>query len=188
MSRVFAYCRVSTTDQTTENQAREIAAAGFQVDPRRLVSESVSGSTVAMERPGFAKLLERMEPGDILVVTKLDRLGRNAIDVDTTVGTLAAAGLKVYCLALGGADLTSPAGAMTMRVLAAVAQFERDLIIERTVAGMERAKAEGKSIGRPHSADPVEIAKWRKEHGASQATTAAYFGVSASTVKRACAA
>ncbi|AJY07299.1 hypothetical protein AK36_375 [Burkholderia vietnamiensis LMG 10929] len=79
MSRTFAYARVSTSDQTTTNQLREIEAAGFSVDKRRVVSESISGSVSADQRPGFAKLLDRMEEGDVLIVTKLDRLGRNAM-------------------------------------------------------------------------------------------------------------
>jgi putative DNA-invertase from lambdoid prophage Rac len=85
VARTFAYCRVSTVDQTTENQVREIAATGFAVEPYRVVSETISGSTPATERPGFAKLLDRLEMGDVLVVTKLDRLGRNAMDVRSTV-------------------------------------------------------------------------------------------------------
>lgn len=147
--RVFAYCRVSTTDQTTDNQAREIAAAGFAIQPRRTVSETISGSVAAAQRRGFAKLIDRMEAGDVLVVTKLDRLGRNAMDVRSTVESLAANGIRVHCLALGGVDLTSAAGKMTMQVLGAVAEFERDLLIERTQAGISRARAEGKAFGRP---------------------------------------
>ena len=73
--RTFAYCRVSTTDQTTDNQAREIAASGFTVQPARIVVETISGSVATSERPMFSKLVERMEHGDVLVVTKLDRLG-----------------------------------------------------------------------------------------------------------------
>jgi putative DNA-invertase from lambdoid prophage Rac len=149
MSRVFAYCRVSTVDQTTENQIREIEAAGFAIQPRRAVAETISGSLQASARPAFAKLLERLEPGDVLVVTKLDRLGRNAIDVRQTVEQLAGRGVRVHCLALGGVDLTAPAGKMTMQVIAAVAEFERDLLVERTQAGLARAKGEGKTLGRP---------------------------------------
>jgi putative DNA-invertase from lambdoid prophage Rac len=148
-SRVFAYCRVSTVDQTTENQIREIEAAGFAIQPRRAVAETISGSLQASARPAFAKLLERLEPGDVLVVTKLDRLGRNAIDVRQTVEQLDGRGVRVHCLALGGVDLTSPAGKMTMQVIAAVAEFERDLLVERTQAGLARAKGEGKILGRP---------------------------------------
>jgi len=149
MTRVFAYCRVSSTDQTTQNQTTEIKAAGFSIEDHRLIEESISGSVVAKKRPGFTKLIERMESGDILIVTKLDRLGRNAMDVRSTVEQLSGMGVRVYCLALGGADLTSSAGKMTMQVIAAVAEFERDLLIERTQSGINRAKAAGKKIGRP---------------------------------------
>ena len=106
MPRTFAYVRVSTTGQTTENQIQEIEAAGFQVEPRRIVTETVSGSTAIAQRRGFSRLMDKLESGDILIVTKLDRLGRDAIDVSTTVRTLAEMGVRVYCLALGGADLT----------------------------------------------------------------------------------
>ncbi|WP_312119164.1 recombinase family protein [Pantoea vagans] len=149
MSRVFAYCRVSTLEQNTENQRREIEAAGFAIRPQRLIEEYVSGSVAAAERPGFMRLLDRMENGDVLIVTKLDRLGRNAMDIRTTVELLATSEIRVHCLALGGVDLTSPAGKMTMQVISAVAEFERDLLIERTHAGIARAKASGKRFGRP---------------------------------------
>ena len=79
MTRVFAYCRVSTSGQTTDNQIQEIAAAGFNVLQTRAIAETISGSIAACERPGFKKLMEKLEAGDVLVVTKLDRLGRNAI-------------------------------------------------------------------------------------------------------------
>jgi putative DNA-invertase from lambdoid prophage Rac len=148
MPRVFAYCRVSTTGQTTENQVHEIAAAGFAIEPQRVVEEVVSGSHAASQREGFSRLLERLEAGDTLVVTKLDRLGRNVVDVNTTVARLAEMGVKVHCLQINGTDLTSAAGQMTMNVLAAVAQFERDLLIERTQSGLRRAWAEGKKSGR----------------------------------------
>ncbi|GGB43585.1 transposase [Sphingomonas metalli] len=153
MSRTFAYARVSTAGQTTENQVREIAAAGFAVEPHRVVSETVSGSEAIGRRRGFSRLLDRMEAGDVLIVTRLDRLGRDAIDVSATVARLADMGVRVHCLALGGIDLTSSAGRMTMGVINAVAQFERDLLIERTQSGLARAKAQGKRLGRPHSLD-----------------------------------
>lgn len=149
MSRVFAYCRVSTLEQNTENQRREIEAAGFAVKSQRLIEEHISGSVAASERQGFIRLLDRMENGDVLIVTKLDRLGRNAMDVRKAVEQLAASGIRVHCLALGGVDLTSPAGKMTMQMISAVAEFEKDLLIERTHAGIARAKASGKRFGRP---------------------------------------
>src|SRR5262249_49143547 len=134
--------------QTTENQVREIVSAGFAIEPHRVVEETVSGSSAVSQREGFKRLLDRLERGDVLVVCKLDRLGRDVVDVVTTVNRLAAIGVKVHCLQLGGTDLTSAAGRMTMNVLAAVAQFERDLLIERTQSGLQRAWAEGKKSGR----------------------------------------
>lgn len=110
MSRVFAYCRVSTADQSTDNQVHEIRAAGFDLQPKRIVAECISGSVPAMERQGFRKLIERLEWDDVLVVTKLDRLGRNAIDVRATVEWLAHEKVRVHCLALGGADLSRRGG------------------------------------------------------------------------------
>ncbi len=151
MSRVFAYCRVSTFDQNTANQRMEIQTAGFDVHPQRFIEEHISGSVAACERPGFIRLLDRMESGDILIVTRLDRLGRNAIDIRKTVEQLASSNIRTHCLALGGVDLTSPAGKMTMQVISAVAEFERDLLIERTHSGIARAKANGKQFGRPPS-------------------------------------
>lgn len=148
MSRTFIYARVSTLDQNTDNQIHEIESAGFAVNKRRIVRESISGSIAASQRPQFARLLDRLEPGDVLIVTKLDRLGRNAMDVRGTVEQLAADSIRVHCLALGGVDLTSAAGKMTMSVLSAVAEFERDLLVERTQAGLSRARAKGKTLGR----------------------------------------
>ena len=186
MARTFAYCRVSTIEQTTENQVREIAASGFSIEPRRMVAETISGSTPALQRPGFSKLLDRLEGDDILVVTKLDRLGRNAMDVRATVELLAERGVRVHCLALGGVDLTSPAGKMTMAVIAAVAEFERDLLIERTQAGLKRARAAGKSIGRPSALTEDQrrqVLQCRHE-GLSLGQLAKRFGVSRAAIQR----
>lgn len=186
MSRTFAYCRVSTAEQTTDNQVREVAVAGFSVDPRRVVSETISGSTPAAERPGFAQLLIRLEAGDVLIVTKLDRLGRNAMDVRSTVEDLAKRGVRVHCLALGGVDLTSAAGKMTMSVIAAVAEFERDLLVERTQAGLARAKASGKAVGRPPALTDEQrraVVKARRE-GMSLGQLARQYGVSRAAIQR----
>ncbi len=154
MPRTFAYVRVSTAGQTTENQVREIEAAGFKVDPHRVVSETISGSSSIDQRPAFKQLLVRLERDDVLLVTKMDRLGRDAIDVATTVAKLADLGVRVHCLALGGIDLTSAAGRMTMGVINAMAQFERDLLIERTHSGLDRAKANGTVLGRKSTLKP----------------------------------
>lgn len=185
--RVFAYCRVSTNDQSTENQLREIASAGFAVSNRRTMSETVSGSVDAAQRLGFTKLLDRMEEGDVLVVTKMDRLGRNAMDVRGTVERLSESGIKVHCLALGGMDLTSPAGKMTMGVINACAEFERDLLIERTQAGLARAKAMGKALGRPQKLTGEQVVAVRARLAASDsvAAIARDFKTSRQTIMRA---
>ncbi|MBP6781808.1 MAG: recombinase family protein, partial [Ottowia sp.] len=124
------------------------------------------------ERRGFRKLQEKLEAGDVLIVTKLDRLGRNAIDVRQTVEALAKAGVKVHCLALGGVDLTSPAGKMTMAVISAVAEFERDLLVERTQAGLARAKSEGKVLGRPRALTDAQEADALQRIAGGQAIAA----------------
>jgi putative DNA-invertase from lambdoid prophage Rac len=187
MARTFAYVRVSTSGQTTENQVREIEAAGFKVDHRRVVSETVSGSSAIEQRPGFMRLVDRLEAEDVLIVTKLDRLGRNAIDVATTVAKLGDMGVRVHCLALGGVDLTSAAGKMTMGVINAVAQFERDLLIERTNSGLARAKAEGATLGRPAtlSTDQREAVAAALQAGESVSALAREYGTSRQTIMRA---
>ena len=187
MARTFAYCRVSTADQTADNQVRELEAAGFSIDPKRVVTETVSGSIPAMEREGFARLVDRLEDGDVLIVTKIDRLGRNAMDVRATVDRLEGEGVRVHCLALGGVDLTSAAGRMVMTVICAMAEFERDLLVERTQAGLSRAKAEGKVLGRPRALSDRQEAEVRVKRaaGASLGTLARVYGVSRSAIQRA---
>jgi putative DNA-invertase from lambdoid prophage Rac len=183
--RTFAYLRVSTVGQTTDNQLLEIQAAGFVVEPQRVVAETVSGSVPAFQRPQFSKLLERIETGEILIVTKLDRLGRNASDVRSTVERLTGMGVKVHCLALGGVDLTSPSGKMIMSVLISVAELERDLLVERTQSGLARAKAQGKKLGRKPKLTPEDRSQIRvlKTQGASLATLAKQYGVSRSLIQ-----
>ncbi|MFM0165717.1 recombinase family protein [Paraburkholderia sediminicola] len=186
MMRTFLYARVSTTDQSTDNQVIEVSAAGFKVEGHRIVSECVSGSIAACERKGFTKLLDRLEANDVLLVTKLDRLGRNAMDVRQTVERLADMGVRVHCLALGGIDLTSPAGKMTMGVITAVAEFERDLIIERTSAGLKRAVAEGKKLGRRPAlcAEQRALVKERLQAGVSVAAIAREMLTTRQTIMR----
>ncbi|MDZ9007719.1 recombinase family protein, partial [Escherichia coli] len=91
MSRIFAYCRVSVDDLTTQNQVEAVKRAGYEVKPSRVIEEVISGATPAMDRPQFVKLVDKLEEGDCLVVTKIDRLGRDNIDVQKTVtmGTVA---------------------------------------------------------------------------------------------------
>jgi putative DNA-invertase from lambdoid prophage Rac len=164
----------------------EIKAAGFAIEKHRLVEENISRSVVAKQRPGFIKLVDRMEKGDILVVTKLDRLGRNAMDVRATVEQLASSGIRVHCLALGGVDLTSPSGKMTMQVIAAVAEFERDLLIERTQSGIIQAKAAGKRFGRRPSlnAEQQAVVLEKLNAGVSIAEIAREFKTTRQTIMR----
>src|SRR5215217_3404976 len=186
MPRTFAYLRASTTGQTTDNQLQELAAAGFKVEPRRVVTETISGNVATAQRRGFTRLLDRLEAGDVLVVTKLDRLGRNVMDVGSTVTRLAELGVRVHCLALGGVNLASSTGKLTMNVINAVAEFERDLLIERTQAGLSRAKAEGKRLGRPASltAEQRKEVVRRLEEGATVSALAREFKTSRQTILR----
>ncbi len=187
MSRTFVYARVSTIEQEPQNQINEIEAAGFRVEPHRIISETVSGSVAIVQRKGFLRLLDKMEKDDVLIVTKLDRLGRDAIDVSTTVARLEQEGIRVYCLALGGVDLTSSAGKLTMGVINAVAQFERDLLIERTQAGLARAKSEGKVLGRPPalSGEQQDLVRQRLANGESVSAIARDIKTSRQTIMRA---
>jgi len=186
LGRTFAYCRVSTVDQTTDNQVREIEAAGFAIEPKRIVAETVSGSVAARERKGFTSLFDKLEDGDVLVVTKMDRLGRNAMDVRATVESLAAMGVRVNCLALGNVDLTSAAGKMTMGVINAVSEFEKDLLIERTQAGLQRARAQGRTLGRPPTLTGEQQADVRasRAQGMSLGALAKRYGVSRAAIQR----
>ena len=185
MSRTFAYLRVSTTGQTTENQLLEIQSAGFAVDPNRVISETVSGSVPAFKRPEFAKLVDRLEKSDVILTTKLDRLGRNTVDILNSVEKLSNLGVRVHCLALGGMDLTSAAGKMTLSVISAVSCMELDLLKERTAAGLVRARAAGKKFGRPATLSPQAKASIiaEKTAGASYADLAKQHGVTRSAIQ-----
>lgn len=125
-----------------------------------------------------------MESGDVLIVTKLDRLGRNAMDVRQTVEQLTTIGVRVHCLALGGVDLTSAAGKMTTQVLDAVAEFERDLLIEPTQSGLKRAKAEGKKLGRPEAIATTDAVRRLNAKDMTQAEVARELNIGIATVKR----
>ena len=184
MSRVFAYARVSTVTQLTENQREQIAHAGYSIEPRRYVEETISGSVPASQRPGFQKLMDRMEKGDTLIVTKLDRIGRDSIDVQQTVTLFAEAGMRLIVLQLGTLDLTSSSGAMIVKMLAAVADFERELIIERTQAGQARARAAGTHMGRPAKTTEEERKAIRKAllQGETVTSMAIAFDVSRATI------
>lgn len=146
----FGYGRVSTQTQSPENQRLEISKAGYPLHNDFWFEDiGISGKVCAKLRPEFSNLLLKIRTGETLVVSKLDRLGRDAVDVMQTIRLLGDRGVKVIVLQLGCTDLTSSAGKLLLSMLAAVAEMERDLLVERTHAGLQRAKAKGKTLGRP---------------------------------------
>ncbi|NMP17514.1 recombinase family protein [Thalassotalea sp. Y01] len=184
MSRTFAYCRVSTHEQDTNNQKLAITNAGYEVREDRVVSETISGSVRALERPEFKRLVDRLEDGDQLVVLKIDRLGRDNIDVQKTISLLIEKGIGVVSLDLPVPDLSSPEGKMMLQMFTAFAEFERNRLIERTQQGLARAKAEGKQLGRPKATDTTIKVQQAKSEKLSQSQVASKLGLSLPTVKR----
>ncbi|ROQ71903.1 recombinase family protein [Vibrio crassostreae] len=183
--RIFAYCRVSTTEQTTENQILAIRQAGHNVINSRVISETVSGSTKATDREQFSNLLKhKLEIGDTLVVLKLDRLGRDNIDVQQTIDLLSKNGIRIICLDLPVADLSSPEGKLMLQMFSAFAEFERNRIRERTQEGLARAKLEGKKLGRPQAKATTHKVQGCKSLGMSQSKTAIHLHLGIATVKR----
>ena len=188
----IAYYRVSTADQSIEAQRH---AMGGTFD-REFSDEGVSGGVMAADRPGFAKLLEIVREGDTLCVYAVDRLGRDALDVQATVRRLLDKGVAVEVHGLG--TIARGVGELILAVLAQVADMERRRILERTEAGRAAARAalettgrthRGKeSLGRPKAQDGAAVVAWRKTNGASIKGTAQHFGLSEATVKRYCAA
>ena len=185
--QTFVYARVSTVDQTTDNQLLEIEQAGYEADT--VYTDTVSGKVPAEDRPEFGKMLDtitRTRKPKRLIVTKLDRLGRDAIDILTTVRKLSELECAVKVLQLGELDLTSSAGKMVLSTLSAVAEMERDILVERTKAGLARARAEGKQLGRPKLVDKKSAADIQKKLGSgiSVAQIARDHGVSRMTIMR----
>ena len=192
----IAYFRVSTSDQSIDSQ-RLALGGGFD---QEFSDEGVSGGTMAAARPGFAEMLSKVRSGDALYVYAVDRLGRDALDVQATVRKLIETGVTVHVHGIG--PIGRGVGEIILAVLAQVADLERQRIAERTRLGREAARkaleATGRThrgkdgLGRPRAASGPEIAKWRYANGrngqrASIAEAAAHFGVSRATVKRYCA-
>lgn len=185
MSRTFAYCRVSTSEQTTENQIIAIRQAGYDVLDSRVVSEVVSGGVQAMKRKAFSELVNhKLEAGDKLVVLKLDRLGRDNIDVQQTISMLLDKGIDVVSLDLPVSNLASAEGKLMLQMFSAFAEFEKSRITERTKEGLDRAKKEGKKLGRPVATDTYKRVQESKAIGLSQAKAASALGLGIATVKR----
>jgi putative DNA-invertase from lambdoid prophage Rac len=190
----IAYYRVSTTDQSIEAQRAALNQA-HKID-REFKDEGISGAVLAADRPGFSSLLQYVREGDTLHVYAVDRLGRDAIDVQSTIRALIAKGVIVEIRGLG--QIAQGVGELIIAVLAQVADMERQRIRERTATGRELARAtlaatgkthRGKeSLGRPTVGNAEAVRAWRMEHSASIKNTAEHFSLSESTVKRYCSA
>jgi len=185
MGRTFAYCRVSTIEQTTENQILAIRNAGYEIIDSRVISETVSGSTKSSDRKQFKSLLShKLEKGDTLVVLKLDRLGRDNIDVQQTIQILCDMQVQIVCLDLPVSNLNSSEGKLMLQIFSAFAEFERNRIRERTQEGLTRAKAEGKKLGRPKAIHTTKLVQKCKLDGMSQSKSADCLNISIATAKR----
>ncbi|MWL87681.1 recombinase family protein [Cupriavidus sp. SW-Y-13] len=190
MSNIL-YTRVSDVSQSVETQRQTMQRDGLKFD-KEFSDEGVSGAVLAANRPGFAALLSYVREGDVVHVYAVDRLGRDAIDVQTTIRALLDKGVQVDVRGLG--LIGKGVGELIVAVLAQVAEMERNRIRERTAAGRDTAKAalaatgkthRGKeSLGRPVKADAKAVAAWRMENAASISATAKHFGLSESTIKR----
>jgi putative DNA-invertase from lambdoid prophage Rac len=176
----IAYLRVSTGDQSTENQLLQIRTAGYI--PDRTFEDTFSGST--MERSGFKAMLEYLRDGDTLVVSAIDRLGRNTIGVLETVETLKARGVRVVSLR-ESFDLTTPIGQMMLTMMAAMAQMEKSLIAERRDAGMARARSKGTHMGRPRETPVNDIREALQRLQGNVSAVSKELGCSRQTVMRA---
>ncbi|MGI9276240.1 MAG: recombinase family protein [Endozoicomonas sp.] len=176
---IIAYYRVSTTDQNIENQRQELASV-YQIN-KEFSDNGISGTVRATERPGFAAMLNYIREGDTLVTVDIDRLGRDAIDVQQTIAELKEKGVNTIITRLG-VNLNSDAGELLVTIMAKVAEMERRKMLERQKAGIARAQSEGKFRGSKKSADPDQIRKARET--LSIAETAEQFGISPATVKR----
>ncbi|WP_084342861.1 recombinase family protein [Janibacter corallicola] len=178
---VWGYARVSTIAQDVQVQTDALLGAG--VDEANVVVDHVSGTKAS--RPGLDRLLSQVEEGDVLTVWKLDRLGRSVSHLVALVDDLGRRGVQLRSLT-EGLDTTTSGGRLMFHVMAAMAQFERDLIHERTAAGLEAARAKGATLGRPSKVtrEQYQLIIRMAGEGASQRTIAATCGVPRATVGR----
>jgi DNA invertase Pin-like site-specific DNA recombinase len=180
----IGYARVSTEDQNLDIQLQKLEQAGC----KRVFQEKVSGAR--RHRPELTKMLEHIRQGDTIVVWKLDRLARSTRDLLEISDTLAQAGAGLKSLSEPWADTTSPAGRMVLTVFAGLAEFERELIRERTGAGRIAAMKRGVRFGRPSALnlDQTALARRLLDEGKSAKEVANTFGVHKSTIYRAAVA
>ncbi|MEW2014219.1 MULTISPECIES: recombinase family protein [Microbacterium] len=144
--RLLGYTRVSTTTQDAQLQRDALVAAGVQ--PRDVFADVTSGSKSAITRPGMKRLLEYAQDGDTVVVWRVDRLGRSLIDVLNTVTLLREKGVQVRSVS-DGIDPSTSTGRLMLNMLATLAEYERELIVERVNAGIAAARSNGTRFGRP---------------------------------------
>ena len=190
MARVAIYTRVSTDTQTTANQLRELRAMakreGHQVVDE-FTDEGISGAKGRDQRPGLNKLLEGVTRRDFdkVMAWSVDRLGRSLPDLLTFMGELKAKGVDLY-LHQQHLDTATPAGKAMFQMCGVFAEFEREIIRERVNSGLARAKAEGKTLGRPRNDDPKLLAKIRKlrKQKVGILKIARQLGIGTSTVQR----
>lgn len=180
----LAYIRVSTTEQTVENQKQAIEKI-YKVD-KWFADEGVSGLVVASDRPAMRECLEYLRAGDTLVVAAIDRLGRNTVNVLETVKVIQEKGAEVVSMR-EGFSLSTPIGKAMLTMLSAVAELEISNLKERQMAGINRAKAEGKHLGRKQEIDYQAVAEWRKDNQKSIKQTSLHWGISEASVKKATA-
>jgi DNA invertase Pin-like site-specific DNA recombinase len=176
----IGYARVSTLDQKLELQLKALKKAGCQ----KIFREKVSGFN--RQRPEFQRMLDQIRQGDVIIVWKLDRLARSTRDLLNTMETINEAGGKFQSISQPWANTTTHAGKMIMTVFAGIAEFERDLIRERTGAGREAAKQRGVRFGRPRKldADQVKVAEQLLSEGKAVRDIARTFKVHESTIYR----
>jgi DNA invertase Pin-like site-specific DNA recombinase len=176
----FGYARVSTRDQDFAGQLAELQTAGCG----NIFREKASGART--DRPELAKVLRRLAAGDVLVVTRLDRLARSTRDLLNILDAVAKAGAGFKSIKDSWADTTTPHGRLMLTVLGGLAEFERELIRARTDDGRKRAKARGVKFGRPAALTPHQRqeAMQRLAEGAAQADLARSYGVSQATISR----
>jgi DNA invertase Pin-like site-specific DNA recombinase len=177
---IYGYARVSTDGQSLASQDAQLHAAGCA----KVYAEKISGAKA--DRSALAKMLKRLEAGDVLVVTRLDRLARSTRDLLNILDVVAKAGANFKSLCDRWADTTTPHGRLMLTVLGGLAEFERELILARTSDGRTRAKARGVKFGRPSvlTWDQRREAIQRLAEGATQADLARSYGVSQATISR----
>ena len=179
----LGYARVSTEHQSLDQQVDALVAAG--VDGARIYSDKLSGMSTREQRPGLAALLDYARQGDAIVVVGIDRLGRNAAEVMTTIRELGERGIVLRSLR-EGIDTSTAAGRMVAGVLASLAELEIELGRERRAASREARRARGQSVGRPKALDEARAGLAQRMHagGEPASTIAATLGVSRATVYR----